>query len=279
MKVCFNEATTLENSNLAQDLEYCEKHGYDGIEIRTMDKLPEYLASHSIQDLQNFFATHHLKPLALNALVFFNNRDDAGHQQMLAEFREMVAVAAAIGAPYVVAVPLVTDQKILKDAIHRSAVDVLRQLSLVAVPSGVRIAVEFIGHPQCTVNTFGQCYDIIQSVARDNVGMVVDCFHFHAMGSRLEDLQAARGEKIFILHMDDAENYPIGILRDEDRVWPGLGVIDLDGIVSTLRDIGYAGAASVELFRPEYYRLPPEDAVITGKKTVLDVIAPYYPVG
>ncbi|MFE9549417.1 isomerase, partial [Bacillus velezensis] len=48
MKLCFNEATTLENSNLKQDLELCEKHGYDYIEIRTMDKLPEYLKDHSL---------------------------------------------------------------------------------------------------------------------------------------------------------------------------------------------------------------------------------------
>lgn len=69
MKLCFNEATTLENSNLKQDLELCEKHGYDYIEIRTMDKLPEYLKDHSLADLAEYFRTHHIKPLALNALV------------------------------------------------------------------------------------------------------------------------------------------------------------------------------------------------------------------
>ncbi len=47
MKLCLNEATTLENSTLKTDLELCEKHGYDFIEIRTMDKLPEYLTEHS----------------------------------------------------------------------------------------------------------------------------------------------------------------------------------------------------------------------------------------
>jgi len=76
MKLCFNEATTLENSNLVKDLEYCNKHGYDYIEIRTMDKLPEYLESHSMDDLAQFFNENHIKPLALNALVFFNNRSE-----------------------------------------------------------------------------------------------------------------------------------------------------------------------------------------------------------
>ncbi|GAA3313593.1 hypothetical protein GCM10020331_004080 [Ectobacillus funiculus] len=37
-------------------------------------------------------------------------------------------------------------------------------------------------------------------------------------------------QRFFILHIDDTEDFPIGFLTDEDRVWPGLGAIDLDSI-------------------------------------------------
>ena len=47
-----------------------------------------------------------------------------------------------------------------------------------------------------------------------NVGLVLDCFHFHAMNSRIEDLQAADPKKIFIFHIDDSEDLPVGALRD-----------------------------------------------------------------
>jgi 2-keto-myo-inositol isomerase len=276
MKLCFNEATTLENSNLAKDLEYCEKHGYDFIEIRTMDKLPEYLKDKSIEDLANFFNTNHIKPLALNALVFFNNRDEAGYKEIISEFKDMMEVAKKIGAQYVVAVPLVTEEKILKKDIKNSCVEVLKELSDIAEPYGVKIAVEFVGHPQCTVNTFGQAYDIVETVNRENVGLVLDCFHFHAMGSDLKDLKKADISKIFILHIDDTEDFPIGFLTDEDRVWPGLGAIDLDSILSTLKEKGYSGAVSVELFRPEYYKLDAEEAIKTAKNTTLEVVLKYY---
>lgn len=219
MKLCFNQATTLENSNLAKDLEYCEKHGYDFIEIRTMDKLPEYLQDQSIDELANYFRSNHIKPLALNALVFFNNRDEAGYKETIAEFKNMLEVAGKIGAQYVVAVPLVTENKILKTEIKDSCVDVLTELSDLAEPYGVKIALEFVGHPQCTVNTFGQAYDIVQAVDRENVGLVLDAFHFHAMGSNLDDLKNADGSKIFIFHIDDTEDFPIGFLTDEDRVY------------------------------------------------------------
>ncbi|WP_078408930.1 2-keto-myo-inositol isomerase [Priestia abyssalis] len=276
MKLCFNQATTLENSNLVKDLEYCDKHGYDYIEIRTMDKLPEYLKEKSIDDLAEFFNTHHIKPLAFNALVFFNNRDEAGYKEMINEFKGLMEAAKKLGVKYVVAVPLVTEQKILKQDIKNSCVEVLKELSDIAEPYGVKIAVEFIGHPQCTVNTFGQAYDIVETVDRENVGLVLDCFHFHAMGSDLEDLKKADGSKIFILHIDDTEDFPIGFLTDEDRVWPGLGAIDLDSILSTLKEIGYADVVSVELFRPEYYQLDAEEAIKTAKETTLKVVSKYY---
>jgi 2-keto-myo-inositol isomerase len=276
LKLCFNEATTLENSNLEKDLEYCEKYGYDYIEIRTMDKLPNYLKNHSIDDLVEFFATHHIKPLALNALVFFNNRDEAGYSEIINEFRGMMETAKKLGVEYVVVVPLVTEEKILKKDIKNSCVEVLRELSDIAKPYGVKIAVEFIGHPRCTVNTFAQCYDIVDTVNRENVGLVLDCFHFHAMGSDLEDLKRADGSKIFILHIDDTEDFPIGFLTDEDRLWPGLGAIDLDGILSTLKEIGFSDVVSVELFRPEYYQLDAEEAIKTAKDTTVKVVSRYF---
>ncbi|WP_257347924.1 2-keto-myo-inositol isomerase [Pseudalkalibacillus decolorationis] len=276
MKLCFNQATTLENSNLAKDLEYCDKHGYDFIEIRTMDKLPEYLKEKSLDELAEFFNTHNIKPLALNALVFFNNRDEAGYKEIIDDFKEKMETAKRLGVKYVVAVPLVTEQKILKQDIKNSCVKVLEELSDIAQPYGVKIAVEFVGHPQCTVNTFGQVYDIVETVNRDNVGFVLDCFHFHAMGSNLEDLKKADGSKIFILHIDDTEDFPIGFLTDEDRVWPGCGAIDLDSILLTLKEIGFSEVVSVELFRPEYYKLDAEEVIKMAKETTIKVVSKYY---
>ncbi|MBC2318034.1 2-keto-myo-inositol isomerase [Listeria booriae] len=276
MKLCFNEATTLENSNLEKDLTICEQNGYDYIEIRTMDKLPEYLKTHTLEDLATYFQNHHIKPLALNALVFFNNRDEAGHSAIIQEFQEMMHICDKIGAKYVVAVPLVTTEKILKKDIKQSCIEVLQELSDIAESHGVKIALEFVGHPECTVNTFEDAYDIVQAVNRDNVGLVFDSFHFHAMGSKIENLKNADGSKIFIFHIDDTEDFQIGLLTDDDRVWPGHGVIDLEAHITTLKQIGYSDVVSVELFRPEYYQLTAEETIEKAKTTTLEVISKYY---
>ena len=113
-----------------------------------MDKLPEYLKDHALSELAEYFQTHHIKPLALNALVFFNNRDEKGHREIIEEFKGMMETCKMLGVKYVVAVPLVTEQKILKEDIKASSVEVLTELSDIAEPYGVKIAVEFVGHPK-----------------------------------------------------------------------------------------------------------------------------------
>jgi 2-keto-myo-inositol isomerase len=46
-------------------------------------------------------------------------------------------------------------------------------------------------------------------------------------------------------------------MHDALRVYPGRGVIPLDRIRGSLKDIGYKGGFSVEIFRPEYWRRNP----------------------
>ncbi len=63
---------------------------------------------------------------------------------------------------------------------------------------------------------------------------------------------------------------------DEDRVWPGKGAIDLDACLSALRDIGFNDVVSVELFRPEYYKLTAEETIKTAKETTEAVVSKYF---
>lgn len=277
MKIAFNQATTLNNSTLKQDLELCEKHGYDLIEIR-FDKLREYLQDHTVEDLKAFFDKNKIKPFAFNALVFINYRDEAGFQEIKDELLFACKVGEVINCKTVIAVPNLDIGDFTQSQIKEETVRALRELSDLAQPYGVKLALEFIGYPNCSVNTFGQAYEIIKETNRENVGIVLDCFHFHGMGSRIEDLKDADPNKIFVFHIDDCEDLPIGALRDHHRVWPGDGAVNLDGILSTLKEIGYREMVSVELFRPEYWEWAAEKTIQVGKDKTEKAIHKYFPV-
>jgi 2-keto-myo-inositol isomerase len=87
-----------------------------------------------------------------------------------------------IGCHRVVIVPTfdVGDKTISE--IRDETVRVIHKMADYAEPHGMTLAFEFVGYPNCSVNTFGQAYDIVKTVNRDSVGVVLDCFHFHAMG-------------------------------------------------------------------------------------------------
>jgi 2-keto-myo-inositol isomerase len=275
MKLCFNQATTMKNSTLERDLKYCEQYGYDFIEIR-LDKLRDYLKTHTVADLAAFFKLNKIKPFAFNALEGITFRDDAGYRQIKADLKFLGETGEVIGCKKIVVVPTFDVGGYTKTQIKEESVRVLNELADCAGKYGVKLAYEFVGYPNCSVNTFGQTYEIIKAVNRDNVGMVLDCFHFHAMGSRLEDLKQADPQKIFIFHIDDAEDLPVGALRDDKRLWPGDGVIDLNAILRTLKEIGYGEMVSVELFRPEYWDWEVEKAIRVGKEKTEAVVEKYF---
>ncbi len=275
MKLCFNQATTMKYSTLEADLKYCEKHGYDLIEIR-LDKLKDYLRRNTIEDLVEFFQNSHLQPFAFNALEFIIFRDEEGYAQILSDLKFLCEIGEKINCKKIVVVPTFDIGGYTKDEIKAESVRVLNELADIAEPYGMKLAYEFVGYPNCSVNTFGQTYNIVEAVNRDSVGVVLDCFHFHAMGSRIEDLQKADPKKIFIFHIDDAEGLPVGALRDDKRLWPGEGAIDLDSILTTLKTIGYDEMVSIELFRPEYWELPVEKTIKLGKETTIKVVSKYF---
>jgi 2-keto-myo-inositol isomerase len=263
VKIAFNQATTMKHSSLQIDLEFCEKSGYDLIEIR-LDKLKDYLINHTVLDLQHFFEMSHIKPFAFNALEYINFRDEQGFQQIKDDLKLLCDIGEVINCKKIIVVPSFDVGDYTVDQIRNETVSKLNKLADLAAPFGVSLALEFVGYPNCSVNTFGQAYDIVKTVNRDNVGIVLDCFHFHAMNSRLEDLLNADPDKIFVFHIDDCLDLPVGALRDHHRVWPGDGVINLDQILAALREIGYKEMVSIELFNPEYWEWEIERTIKTG---------------
>ena len=280
MKLCFNEATTIGNSTLEKDLELCEKHEYDLIEIR-LDKLREYLETHSVGDLRAFFQKSHLKPFAFNALEWINFRTPEDWEVLMQGLDLFCAVGKEIGCDKVVIVPTPDVGNKTIAEIKASSLEAIKAIDARARKNGwpMKLAFEFVGYPNLCVNTFGQAYDIVEAANMDNVGIVLDCFHFHAMGSRFEDLERVTKEKLFILHIDDSEDLPVGAGRDEHRLWPGDGAANLARIFQILKDKGYDEMVSVELFRPEYYEMPADETIRIAKEKSIKALAPYWRIG
>jgi sugar phosphate isomerase/epimerase len=86
--------------------------------------------------------------------------------------------------------------------------------------------------------------------APDSSGtLVVDFFHLWNGGSSLDDLRALPLERIAHIHIDDAApNIPAGQQDDSHRTLPGHGPVPIADYLTILRDKGYNGYLSLELF-------------------------------
>ena len=254
MELGLNGATTLK-ADLAMDIAVAGKAGFDFVEIWAA-KLMGYLTRGGLPALKRDLKRAGVRPVTLNSVERVTFNDPSGHIRMLEDFQRFCRVAEAIGCETVIVVPSPRPKGVTAAEIERESVRVLRELSVIAKPYGVRLAYEFLGFADCTVNSLAQCAAIVDKVARPNVGLVLDTFHFFAGGSSIGSIRQVDPRKIFIVHVNDVERAPRRKMHDALRLYPGKGIIPLASILRGLRTIGYTDKFSVEIFRPQYWNRP-----------------------
>lgn len=261
MLLALNGATIMR-SPLSADVEIAAECGYGGLEVWA-GKLEAYLRERSLDELRAKTRALGIKPWCINSIEDITFRDDAGRRDVLAQVERMAATARAIGAPSIVVVPGRRPEGFNRHESVSDAVDVLRAMSDAAGEIG--LAFEFLGKPGCSVPLLDMAIDIVNEVDRPNVGMVIDTFHFHAGGSRLDDLRRVPIDKLFVVHLNGCEDLPRPELTDAHRLYPGEGVIPIEQIIGALRARGYDGTFSIEIFRPEYWEQDARTVARTAK--------------
>jgi 2-keto-myo-inositol isomerase len=271
MKLSLNGATTMK-ADLATDVRAAAAAGFDYLEIWAA-KLREFLKTHSTSDLKGLFAESGVKPLSINSIEHITLRDAPGHAQIKAECEELAALAEAIGCPYIVVVPgKLPPGGLSSYEVIEKSVGVLRELASIAERHGVALAFEFLGQTDCSVQTLELADEIVEKVNRRNIGLVIDSFHFHAGGSTVKMIDELDPKRLFIFHINDAEDLPRDRLTDAHRLLPGLGILPLREIIAAFKRIGYDGVASVEIFRPEYWERDPFELAREAKAAVEAIV-------
>jgi 2-keto-myo-inositol isomerase len=263
MKLALNGATTM-HADLVTDIKAASEAGFDLIEIWAA-KLRVFLKTNSVEDLHNLLKTHNLEPYSINSIEHITFRSEADYSKIKAECEELSAIAGEIGCPYIVVVPGKLPENATKDEIIAESVKVLNELGDIADKHNVSLAFEFLGQTDCSVQTLDLCNEIVEKVNRKNIGNVLDSFHFYAGNSTFEAIDSMKSEKLFIFHINDAENLPKEQLTDAHRLYPGLGILPLKEIKSRFDKIGYNRMVSIEIFRPEYWNHDPFEVAKLAK--------------
>ncbi|MEW6230828.1 MAG: sugar phosphate isomerase/epimerase [Chloroflexota bacterium] len=270
MLIGLNGATTM-GAELEVDVQVAGQAGYDLLEIWSA-KLDVFLKSKTVENLGEILAQAKVRPYSINSIEQITFQDAAGYEAIVRRCHYLCHIAQALACPYVVVVPSDKPKGVSRREIFAESVRVLRELAAVALGYDVGLAFEFIGQPNRTVSNLADCRRIVEQVDRPNVGLVIDTFHFYAGDSTVASIRKIDPRKLFILHINDAEDRPKSELTDAHRLFPGQGVIPLRPIIRALRKVGYDRMASIELFRPEYWQWEPLRVAEMAKARTQEVL-------
>ena len=204
-----------------------------------------------------------LKPAFVSLPVEFR-KDDETFKSTLPKLEDAAPFAAAIGCPRMMTY-LASSSTTPKDELRRLYKSRLGQCAHILARSHCRLGLEFLGplhirraNPHEFIWKMSEMLEFAKECG-SNAGLTVDAWHWHHAGGTVQDILKA-GHRIVVVHFDDSAELPPEAIRDNQRLLPGEGVIDLVGFLHALQKAGYKDSLSVEVFGRGLKEMPPDEA-------------------
>jgi sugar phosphate isomerase/epimerase len=238
-------AQFLDPKNGSQALEVIDAAadaGFNGVSLWTA--LEDWGAAEGLttEALIEHHASRGLSIASTEALTDWATGDASGLEDANIHRLEM---SVSAGAGHVIA--FTTE----KDVPFRMVTAGLTRLCDLASAHGLQVSFEFL--PFCRVATLADAVRLLDAVDRDNLGLVIDAWHWFRQpgGPDLDGLRAVPADRIHILQISDAPEASEPDLMLETitaRLLPGEGVIDLLGLLETLAAMGARPITMSEVF-------------------------------
>jgi sugar phosphate isomerase/epimerase len=209
--------------------------------------------------------------------------DDATFREGLKNLADDAAFVSAVGCDRMMLVLSAASPR-PRDEQRKLAVERLSAISEVLQKSNIRLGLEFLGplYMRSGPGRGGEprhpfIWNLPETVALatdcgPNIGAVLDVWHWHHANSTVADILATDASRIVHVHISDANRQPPEEVRDNQRLMPGEGIIDLMGFLQALKKIGYQDGVSPEPLGRIPKDMAPEEGARLGLETTLAVM-------
>lgn len=272
MYVALNSTLTAGRVPWPEFAHLAARLGYGGVDV-DLDKA----MNEGIDSTRALLSEVKVKPAVVGLPVEFR-KDDATFRQDLKKLGPAAHFAAAIGCPRM-ATWIMPSSETPKAELIKIYQQRFRACSDILAPHKVRLALEFIGPlhlRKMFPHEFIWRMDEMVAFAGEcgpNVGVMLDSWHWHHAGGTLKDIVAAgKAGKIVYVQVADSPKLPPEQIRDNERLMPGEGVIDLLGFFKAAQEGGYNEGVSPEIFGRGLKDMPPEEGAKLGLRTTLEVM-------
>lgn len=107
------------------------------------------------------------------------------------------------------------------------------------------------------------------AAGRADASLLLDVFHLYKSGTPFAALKQVNGGALHVMHLND---YPQvadpSTLNDGNRIYPGDGAAPLRQIFRDLRDSGFRGFLSLELFNRDYWARSADENLSTAMEKI-----------
>ena len=245
-----------------QEAKIAAKAGYNGFEPWLRELQDFEKKGGSLKDFGKLLSDSGLKVESSIGFAKWIVDDDLERQKGLDEAKRDMEMILTIGGKRIAAPPVGYTDKTGLDL--GKAAERYRVLADLGAKIGVIPEVEVWGFSK-TLSKLGEAVLVAMESAHAQACVLPDIYHLFKGGSGFDGLKMLQGKSIGIFHVND---YPKDkdrtAIKDADRIFPGDGIAPLKEVFRTLRDIGYRGLLSLELFNPDYYKRPAQEVATQG---------------
>jgi sugar phosphate isomerase/epimerase len=241
------------------------KTGYGGVDISLQPAMKE-----GVDATRALLAELKLRP-SYCGLPVTATRDEEAFKKSMDGLEDAAKFAAAIGCNRMTSI-LPAGSPTPKDELWKTFKERFTAVGAVLARHNVRLGFEFLGPLQLrsrSPNAFiWNMNDAVKFAAEcgPNMGLLLDAWHWHHSGGTTQDILRAGKSRVVTVHVSDAAKAAPEDVRDNQRLMPGEGVIDLAGFFKALKEIGYQDGVSPEPLG----RIPKEMSAEEGAKLGLD---------
>lgn len=268
---CFNTSTIMgQKLGIVEEVQITAKAGYQAIEpwIRELDQYVK--DGGSLKDLGKRIADAGLTVESAIGFAQWIVDDDGARAKGLEEAKRNMDMLVQIGGKRLAAPPVgatkQTDLNLFKAGQrYRALLELGQQMGIVP-------EVEVWGHSTSLQHLSEAVFVAVES-GHPQACLLPDIYHLYRGGSDFEGLKLLSGKAVQVFHVNDYPASPARAeLTDAARVYPGDGVAPFKTILRDLRDAGFRGMLSLELFNRDYWQQDPLQVAKTGLEKTKAVV-------
>jgi sugar phosphate isomerase/epimerase len=248
------------------------KVGYGGVDVNLNAALTA-----GADATRKMFSSLGIKPGVCSLPVRYSNPDEAVFKEDMPKLESAARFASEIGCPRMMTV-LPPSSQTPKPEFRKIIKDRLLAINDTLARSNVRLGLEFLGplhfrtrNPHEFIWRMDEALEFSKECG-SQIGVTLDAWHWHHAGATAADILAAGKSRVVHVHVSDARQQAPEDVRDNQRVMPGEGVIDLVTFFQSLQKIGYVDAVSPEPIGRVPKEMSAEEGARLGLETTVAVM-------